>query len=383
MKLNTDVVIMNKGYLYLPLLYDSDVHDDLKNRPLQTEKKSSLLIESESEQFIKTLNLDSYVKNYEHICPKEYKQIHDKYFGQFEIGDWKNKAVNHRLDELITDVLPQFVQTRVGLKRRKLTKIELVDLITSKCKLSNAYGKKDNDIFKVGLLENSIQELEYTKEKNDVLPEGKIRSAEFQDYMNNEIKNYILRKELSTLKAELKERKILAEKNQLYLTALDYIQQNGIELDGFGIKPYGSEWIVFVNTGEYALKDFDGRIYAFPNASVAVRISNKTINDPRVLNNYKHPFLSAHCSDQKICTGNTCSPTNYSSKNLVTALSIGVNTLLYGYFNKEHFGGYNSLDGKIHHGNGRYIDFENYHVSPNNPKIKSGKINITNSFMRR
>ena len=81
-----------------------------------------------------------------------------------------------------------------------------------------------------------------------------------------------------------------------------YISEKGsLEIDGFGFSRMGmtDEYVIYKHTGEYALKDYYGRIYLFPDCRVAV--STIVPLKPVVLDTYKHPFLEGHDAGQPIC----------------------------------------------------------------------------------
>lgn len=137
------------------------------------------------------------------------------------------------------------------------------------------------------------------------------------------------------------------EKNQLE----QLVNANSFELNGAGFEIRSSDYYAFITTPEYVLKKPGSNIYyKFPSAKIGVMIKKAhgnavSIGGPRVLNNYKHPFLSSNGSDQSICMG------DYNTENarklppgqaVLTLLTKAQENLLMGY--KSGKNPYHKLD---------------------------------------
>ena len=151
------------------------------------------------------------------------------------------------------------------------------------------------------------------------------------------------------------------------------------------------------HTGEYALKDFYGRPYLFPDCRIAV--STVVPLKPFVIERYKHPFLEGHDAGQPICLRHLSRSRVFTPANVINALEEGMNALLYGY-NSRRRNGYHSLDRitrpvrtvdfdddimaadddepMIRTRPMRSVHFEDYRISRDHPKIASGWVEITN-----
>ncbi|MCI0528506.1 MAG: hypothetical protein L0Y56_13790, partial [Nitrospira sp.] len=152
-------------------------------------------------------------------------------------------------------------------------------------------------------------------------------------------------------------------------------------------------------TGEYALKDFYGRLYLFPDCRVGV--STVMPSRPFVIETYKHPFLEGHDSGQHICLRDFMPPKVFTAASVIKALEEGINALLYGYSSRRR-NGYQSLDRATQHvrvtdsdqdmtlefeegtlGPRRRVPtvhFDDCRIPRDNPKIASGEVAITNDY---
>lgn len=115
------------------------------------------------------------------------------------------------------------------------------------------------------------------------------------------------------------------------------MRQAEYEENGAGFKRTASGYYIFQDTGEYEVT-FNRLTYKFPNARVAVHLSGSgrgiQVNAPIVINNYKHPFLSNHAPEQRICLGQF-NVSRFNSlatdEKVVATLSKGVEVLKFGY----------------------------------------------------
>ena len=132
---------------------------------------------------------------------------------------------------------------------------------------------------------------------------------------------------------------------------------------------------IYKRTGDFALKDFYGRPYLFPDCRVAV--STLAALKPVVLEKYKHPFLLWHAPGQEICLSNFRPPREFTAKNVIQALTEGLNALFYSYTSRYRKG-YHRLD--EFRKQGRPFDFDDYRVPKDHPSLVSGEVEIKNDF---
>ncbi|MEK6571432.1 MAG: hypothetical protein AABZ61_08690, partial [Bacteroidota bacterium] len=146
-------------------------------------------------------------------------------------------------------------------------------------------------------------------------------------------------------------------------------------------------------------KDYYGRMYLFPDCRVAV--STIVPLKPVVVDTYKHPFLEGHDAGQPICLRGFNPPKVFTAANVINALQEGINALLYGYSSRRR-NGYHGLDQMtrfarttdvdddimpehedypvISTRHARTVNFDDYRVSSDHPKIASGQAEITNNY---
>ena len=158
-------------------------------------------------------------------------------------------------------------------------------------------------------------------------------------------------------------------------TILYLADRGSLEIDGFGFARdgEGDQYLVYKRTGEYALRDYYGRLYLFPDCRVAVSTTARL--HPMVLDRYKHPFLFGHEARQDICLRHFLAPKGFSAGNVISALEEGLTTLLYGY-NPRLRNGYHSLDPMTQMQ--RSLNFTDYRIPSDHPDIISGKVEVTN-----
>jgi hypothetical protein len=174
--------------------------------------------------------------------------------------------------------------------------------------------------------------------------------------------------------------KAMKETNTRYLAAMLYFKDAGnFEFENFGFEKRKDGYLAYVKIKEYALEDFeDGRIYLFPPCRVGTYVTfSGEVNQPIVVDRYKHPFLKDYAPEQMICIMKFKLEGNTLSKRVINAIEQGISTLLYGYYPRDHVG-YRRLNGRSDSGHAP-MSFSEYEISKDDPKIKSGEIAITNA----
>ena len=142
-------------------------------------------------------------------------------------------------------------------------------------------------------------------------------------------------------------KKIAEEKSQLS----KLVNTDTFEINGAGFEKIGGSYYVFITTPEYVLKSpHDNNYYRFGKAKIGLEIisagrNNIEIREPRVLNRYKHPFLSQYSSNQQICMGQYKTESARSlrpGQAVLTILTKAQENLMMGY--KTGSNPYNRLD---------------------------------------
>ncbi len=174
--------------------------------------------------------------------------------------------------------------------------------------------------------------------------------------------------------AELQRLQALPEPQLLLLLAV--ARQGALEVDGVGFLadpklPGG--YLVYKRTGDYALQDYYGRPYFFPDCRVAV--STLGPFQPVVLDHYKHPLLRRHAPRQPICLTDYQAPTAFSATGIIQALQEGLNAMYYGY-NARKRNGYNSLD--TYGRDLSVVSFTDRLLPADDPRLVSGVLEVKN-----
>ncbi|MBW1917477.1 MAG: hypothetical protein JRI57_05580 [Deltaproteobacteria bacterium] len=373
-------IVIEGGFIYLPLLFDPEIACEVQNSDGQfTPPPGSPLIARAGKLFVKTLSLASLVENYEKIHPTSYQQLRRAGLQKFghdpEINDL---PIDSQVRTIIFEVMPHFLRRKAGLKRIPLTETEIMDLLREKLEISKIDDQKVDKLLDLELLQNLVTRLEATAATRPEPLEGLMLAPQLYEWFRLALEKYIIDQERDRLRQALAERQQLVRTQSTYLPILLALARQGsLEVDGFGFFKTGfsNEYIIYKHIGEYVLKDYYGRFYLFPDCRVAV--STLAGLQPLVLERYKHPFLFGYASWQKICTGDYETTKNFTAENVIQALEEGINALYYGY-NSRRRNGYHSLDRITQHV--RTVDFDDYRISADHPKIVSGQVEVKNRY---
>jgi hypothetical protein len=386
------------GFLYLPLPFDPAIAGEVHTVPT-----ARTLIQCEGRHFAKTLSLPSLLEAYEKICPESHAQIRGTFLQRYgEVPSSDGIAIGGKLETILFRVLPHFIRRKRSRERRKLSEKEILDIIGERIELPPRYSRDAQRHFDTKVLGKVLRELEKAGSTPPFPPEGRISSANLRAWLVGALEARIARSEIARIRQQVAQQGEFGRTGVRRVATLLYLADQGaLEIDGFGFSRIGSteEYYVYKHTGEYALKDFYGRPYLFPDCRVAV--STILPLKPFVMDRYKHPFLEAHDSGQDICFRGLTPPSVFTATAVITALEGGMNALLYGYSSRRR-NGYHSLDRTLRPTpivdvqdytppdptdypviRKRHIldvDFEDYRVPKDHPKIASGEIAITNSF---
>lgn len=395
--LETDLRLAVKaGYLHLPLLFDPTVEGEIRaGRPA-----GSLLLVG-GRHFVKAVSLSSLVEAYEAIRPESYARIRETVLRPYGAAlTSRGIAVDGALRTLLFGVMPHFVRRGKGRERTRLTEREILDLVGARIAPPPRYYREAARRLDPKALEAVLGELERKGDGPDLPPEGPIPAARLRGWFVAALEARIARREVARLRQLSAQQREFDRMDVNHAAVLLYIADRGaLEIDGFGFSRTGSTYFAFKRTGEYALMDFYGRPYLFPDCRVAV--SSIPPLKPFVMDRYKHPFLEGHDSGQEICLRGFTPPSLFTADGVIAALEEGVSALLYGYSSRRR-NGYHSLDrlpGQKGTGGRREdaaaefpdypvirrpgvleVDFADRRVGSDHPKIVSGQVPITNSF---
>jgi hypothetical protein len=277
---------------------------------------------------------------------------------------------------IIFHILPHFLR-REGLRRRpRLTEGEILDLIRERLPTPYHCCQQARKFLEVKPLHEALRRLESAALEPPPPPEGLLPAANLRAWWEEALAARLLAEERARLLQELENRQQWAAAQEGRLAVLLLVAEKGfLELDGFGFHRLkgGRGYRIYKRTGPYALKDYYGRVYLFPDCRVAVHTSG--FLRPFVVDHYKHPFLRRHGSGQSICMGSETRNLTFSAPNAIQVIEEGIHTLLYSY-DRRRRRGYHRLDPLP--GMMRLVDFEDYRLPPDHPLIVSGRVEVTN-----
>lgn len=391
-------LVIDSGFIYVPLLFDPGIE-----REIRSSGKTNGLAEVEGKLFIKTLSLRSMVKSYAEIHPKSYAQLRRECLRKYRHAPGVDAlSIDQKLQTILFHVMPHFIRRTGSLERGRLSEEEILDLIGEKIDIPARYYEEAEQFVDPDALRRGLEQLEEAGTTIEPPADGPISAGNLEKWLHRVLELRIVEGEKERLRHLLDEREPFAATHRRHVATLLYIAESGaLEIDGFGFARIGltNEYLVYRRTGEYALKDFYGRIYLFPDCRVAV--STIVPLRPFVIDAYKHPFLEGYDSGQPICLRHFSPPREFGAANVIRALEEGISALLYGYSSRRR-NGYHSLEQTTKRvwsvdsndaivldydfdplGPTRYVrrvSFEDYCIPPDHPKIVSGQVQVTNSY---
>ncbi len=379
-------LFVKSDFLYFPLLFDEDLEKEI-NRDFISQSSSNeifpsedLVVESEGKIFIRGITIKSFLSCYKYFAPDSYEQQRSAVLDRYSfLKEVKNTPVTERLHTVIFEILPYFVEKPEKKVYRKYSKGEIIKLLSKKLNVFDGASERAKDFLNIPGLKEALKKLEDIIDRSPCLfPRGLVTKAQFETHFFKSLEHEILKSEKKRIEKLIEKRTRFMETDAATVSLLlTVVEKGALEIDGFGFYSTNleGEFIIYKRTGRYALQDYYGRTYLFPDCRVAV--STNGILDPFVIETYKHPFLQKYTPGQKICMRNVSVPATFSAQNAIFAIQEGINALLYGYDYRKR-NGYHSLDGMPMPGNS--MSFKDYMVPKTHPDIKSGKVQITNEF---
>ena len=372
---DAEEILIENGTAYYPTLIDPKIEQEIHPNGVVKEKDGKF--------YIMGANMESILRAYEGIDPEEYGNWRDSLMKaalpDVDLTNLLSSKIGQTLKTIVFGVMPHFVK-RKGIERKKNPEEEMISMIREHVEVSAEYYEAAREVCNLGYVKDRIKNL--GKEAGNI-SDGIWKTRDMEPVMKKALENHILLEEKENLEKIVEEKEALAKENMGTLAALLCLKnKEQFELEDFGFIKKGSDYYsAYVKVGEYALRDFDNQIYLFPSCSVGVDIADGDLQtSPFVREAYKHPFLSHNTAHQAICIRHRfrkgASPAEY----ITNALDAGVNTLLYGYFNKEGFNGYRFLSkAKVDGDDGHVIfSYEDCKIKEDDERIKSGKVKITN-----
>jgi hypothetical protein len=387
--LETDLeILVHQGHLYLPLLFDFEVHQEsqvLASRGSLSNSSSGKypypsvpsVLAIQDRLFVQAVSASSLVDNYARLFPQEHQERRRLLREQYSLAaDLWGVALDAKLTTIIFHILPHFLR-RDGLTRRqRLGEGDILDLIRERLPVPPRFEEEARRFLDLNPLKDAVHRLETAKLESKPPPEGLVTSATLRAWWEESLTARLLAEERARLLQELEDREYWAAAQEQRLAVLLYLAHRGsLELNGFGFTRLrrGQDYRIYKRTGPYALKDFFGRLYLFPDCRVAVATQGRL--RPVVVDHYKHPFLRRQGPGQAICLGPEIQDLTFSAKNVIQALEEGINALLYSYDSRRRRG-YHRLD--VLPGMMRLVDFEDYRIPGDHPLIVAGHVEVKN-----
>jgi hypothetical protein len=338
-----------------------------------------LVIETQGAFWVKAASLTSLVENYAVIQPAAWEGVrravlHD--LGDLNAPD--NGIPDPTLAVILFQVMPHFLRRSRAYGREALDREQVLRLLSDRVQVPPPYSRRSGDPARLNRIQEAIAGLEKPAADPGPPPAGLISSGRLKEWFLKALTAKAAHLEKHRLAEAATEQEHWADLQRRYGGLLIYLTEKGsLEIDGFGFTRLRGkhDYRIYKRTGAYALKDFYGRPYIFPDCRVAVSTISRL--RPFVIEPYKHPLLRRHGSGQEICLPKGLQTSlNFSAANVIQSLEAGINALYYGY-NARRRNGYHSLD-RIHLE--QVINFDDLKVPPDHPGIVSGEIEIKNIF---
>jgi len=392
-------VVCQSGFAYLPLLLDPSVAREIDGSP-----RSDLVIRVGGRPFVRTMALRSVVESCEALFPGSGEELRQASLrGVPEELTAPGPVVGERLTTILFSVMPHFVRRGKSLDRKRLSEDELLSLVGERTQAAGGSAESARRRPDLMVLSRVLVDLERRSPAVGLPPEGRMPARALAKWLSRALTARILDEERRRLTRLLETPEApVGAASAREAILFDVARKGALEIDGFGFLRTGpgDDYLVYKRTGEYVLTDYYGRLYLFPDCRVAVSTAGAL--RPFVVETYKHPFLEAHDSGQKICLTRPGAWSVFSTAAVVEALEEGINALLHGYSSRRR-NGYHSLEGipgrvsapdpgdsepvdpaaypVVRKRHILDVDFSDYRIPTDHPKVTSGKVQITNNLL--
>jgi len=379
-------LLVTGGCLYVPLRLDPSIAAELTSPPGGTASPGPAggpptppLMVMAGKPYLQAMSLPSLAANYQRIHPEAYEELRRSCLGKFPQTPMEEEiSPDRKLRTIIFEILPHFIKMKKGREPGKLGEAQVLEVIGRRIGMDPAYYRRAQKLYGPDSLRQRLHDLEEAPDPGGPPPEGLIAAGDLRAWLHRVLAGQIIDQEKDRLQRMLAEGEPSLATHWQYLALQLYLADRGhLEIDGCGffcLKRRG-EYLIYKRTGEYALKDYYARTYRFPDCRVAVATTSRL--KPVVLEKYKHPLLYGHKPGQEICIRQFTPAAAFTAKNVIQALEEGLSALYHGY-NSRRRNGYHSLDRITEYH--RSIDFADYIIPRDDPRIISGELEVTNSY---
>jgi len=379
-------LLITRGWLYVPLCLDPSIAAELKSHPggpafpepADGSPAPPLQVTS-GKPFVVAMTLSSLAASYQAIHPEAYEELRRSCLGKFPHPAMEEEvSPDLKLRTIIFEILPHFIKMKKGREPGKPGEAEVLEVIGRRLGINPEYYRRAQKLFGPDSLKRRLHDLQEAPDPGGPPPEGLMAAHELRDWLHRVLAGQIIDREKDRLQRMLAEGEPSLETHWQYLALQLYLADRGhLEIDGCGFFRLGRrrEYLIYKRTGEYALQDYYGRTYRFPDCRVAVATLSRL--KPVVLETYKHPLLYGHKPGQEICIRRFTPAAAFTAQNVIQALEEGLSALYHGY-NRRRRNGYHSLDRITEHHRG--VDFADYVIPRDDPRIISGELEVTNAY---
>jgi hypothetical protein len=374
-------LVVQSGFLYLPLLFDPAVERELSSAPgaelpeAGSAWRRERVLEVGGRHYLRTLRLPSLVEAYRSLGRSHAAHLRRTCLERYGVPP--HLGVGGKLPVILFQILPHFVRTRKTPSRRAASQGEILAFLRSRFSVPPRYLEAATRFVDTEPLRRLIRDVEHSGAGLPPPGDGILRGRDLRVWLLRAVELEMMRTEKGRLEDGLAQRERFRKASREDLAAILFIaDQTSLEVEGFGFLRDGEsdDYVIYKHTGEYALRDYYGRLYLFPDCRVAVSTRGRL--RPVVLDRYKHPFLFGHEAGQEICVRQFTAPKEFSAGNVIFALEEGLATLYHGY-NPRLRNGYHSLDPLTQLR--RSLDFTDYRIPSDYPNIVSRKVEVTNA----
>jgi hypothetical protein len=381
---NLDLLITADS-LYVPLIFDPSITAELEALlgcassldPGPEPTTPVRVIAGKS--YVKAMSLLSLVENYGTIHPEAYEELRRTCLEEYRPTPLGPEiSPDPKLSTIIFEILPHFIKMKNGSEPGPPGPADILKVMARRLAIAPEYYRRAQELYSPESLRRQLRAWQNSPDPGGPPPEGLLTGRELKAWLRRVLAARIVDLEKDRLQRLLSEGESSLTPRQQYLALQLYIAAEGcLEIDGCGFCRSGrnGEYLIYKRTGEYALKDYYGRLYRFPDCRVAV--ASQGWLKPVVLERYKHPLLYGFAPGQEICIRHFTPAAAFTAANIIQALEEGISALYYGY-NRRRRNGYHSLDRITEHY--RAVDFADYVIPRDDPRIISGELEVTNSY---
>jgi hypothetical protein len=374
-------LVLRSGFLYFPLLFDPAVENELSSArggelaAAGSGSGGDTVLEVGGRHYLKTMRLPALVEACRNLGRNSALHLRRTLLDRY--GVLPCLKVDGKLPVILFQILPHFVRTRKAPSRHGARQADILAFLRSRISVPPAYLEAAARFVETEPLQRLIRELE--DGAGGLVPpeDGLLRGRDLRAWLLRAVELEMMRADKGRLEDGLGQCERFRRTSKDHLATILFLaDQTSFEVDGFGFLRGGEseDYVIYKRSGEYALRDYYGRLYLFPDCRVAVSTRGRL--RPFVLDRYKHPFLFGHEAGQEICLREFTASNEFSAGNVIFALEQGLAALYSGY-NPRLRNGYHSLDPLTQMR--RSLDFADYRIPPDRPDIVSGKVEVTNA----